>query len=77
VHKIAGRGLFIAVAVHGSLWIRDRLIYHETILGAAKTATGVAGFAMLCVIILTTLRPFRERFYQSFFIIQYVIFLPV
>jgi ferric-chelate reductase len=68
VHKAAGRGLFLAVMIHGGLWIRDRLLYQEPILTAAKT--GVAGFAVLGVLVLSSLRPVRERFYQAFFAIQ-------
>lgn len=70
VHRWAGRGVFLGAAIHGSLWIRNHLQYDLPILGQQKETSGVAAFALLCIIVLTSLRPVRVFFYQCFFIVQ-------
>lgn len=73
VHRWSGRGLFICATVHGALWIRNHLQYGLPILGQQKETSGVAAFGVLCVIVVTSLRPVRRLFYQFFFIAQYVL----
>ncbi|KAI0743320.1 ferric reductase like transmembrane component-domain-containing protein [Irpex lacteus] len=68
VHRWAGRGLFICALIHGALWIRNHLQYGLPILGQQKETSGVAAFGVLCVIVLTSLRPPRRMFHQVFFI---------
>ncbi|KAI0085510.1 iron reductase [Irpex rosettiformis] len=68
VHRWAGRGLFICALIHGALWIRNHLQYGLPILGQQKETSGVAAFGVLCVIVLTSLRPPRRLFHQVFFI---------
>jgi DMSO/TMAO reductase YedYZ heme-binding membrane subunit len=70
IHKWSGRSIFIAALLHGSLWIRDHLELEEAILGEFKETTGVAAFAVLCVLVLTSVLPVRRYFYQGFYIIQ-------
>ncbi|ETW79594.1 ferric reductase [Heterobasidion irregulare TC 32-1] len=70
VHRWAGRGVFLGAAIHGSLWIRNHLQYDLPILGQQKETSGVAAFALLCIIVLTSLRPVRVFFYQCFFIVH-------
>lgn len=70
IHKWSGRAIFFAVLLHGSLWIRDHLQYNTPILGQLKETSGIAGFALLCIIVLTSLRPVRRMFYEVFFVIQ-------
>ena len=70
VHRWAGRGLFICALLHGALWIRNHLQYGLPILGQQKETSGVAAFGVLCVIVLTSLRPPRRLFYEVFFISQ-------
>lgn len=72
VHRWAGRGLFITATIHGSLWIRNHLQYDIAIIGQQKETSGIAAFGVLCVIVLTSLRPLRRLFYQFFWITQYV-----
>lgn len=62
--------MFLGGAVHGSLWIRNHLEYGLPILGQQKETTGVAAFGLLCVIVLSSLKPVRKYFYQAFFVIQ-------
>lgn len=70
VHRWSGRGLFICAAVHGALWIRNHLQYSLPILGQQKETSGVAAFGVLCVLVLTSLRPVRRYLYQFFFLTQ-------
>ena len=70
LHKWSGRSLFIAALLYGALWIRDHLALREPIIGQLKETTGVAAFALLCILVLTSLLPVRRYFYQVFFFIQ-------
>ncbi|OJT14547.1 Ferric reductase transmembrane component 3 [Trametes pubescens] len=70
IHRWSGRGMFIGSAVHGAIWINNHLVYGLPILGQQKETSGVAAFGVLCVIVLTSFRPIRRLFYQSFFIVH-------
>ena len=70
IHRWSGRGLFLAATVHGSLWIRNHLVYDIPIIGQQKETSGVAAFGVLCVIVLTSFRVVRYWAYQFFFIVQ-------
>lgn len=67
MHRWAGRTIFIAGAVHGVLWIKSRLKWGRPIWGARKSFTGIVTLAALTLIVLTSLRPVRNRVYQIFF----------
>ncbi|KAI0328824.1 iron reductase [Cubamyces sp. BRFM 1775] len=70
IHRWAGRGMFIGATVHGALWINNHLVYGLPILGQQKETSGVAAFGVLCGLVLTSFRPVRRFFYQSFFILH-------
>jgi predicted ferric reductase len=70
IHRIAGRAMFLAGCIHGSLWISNHLQYGLPILGPQKETSGVASLALLCIIVLTSLRPVRRLFYEYFFVIH-------
>ncbi|KAI0742236.1 iron reductase [Daedaleopsis nitida] len=70
IHRWAGRGMFIGATVHGALWINNHLVFDLPILGQQKETSGVAAFGVLCVLILTSIRPIRRFFYESFFVIH-------
>jgi hypothetical protein len=70
LHRWAGRSLFLAALIHGSLWIRNHLIWHIPILGQQKETSGVAAFAVLCVIVLGSLKPVRKWSWGLFYWIQ-------
>lgn len=72
IHRWSGRGLFLCAVIHGSLWIRNHIEYQLPILGPQKETSGVAAFILLCIIVLSSLRPVRVYFRQIFFYIQYV-----
>jgi len=73
LHRWSGRGMLLGAAVHGSLWIRNHLQYGLPILGQQKETSGVATFALLCAIVLTSLRPVRAWAYQFFFVTHILI----
>ena len=64
--------MFIGATIHGAIWINNHIVYDLPILGQQKETSGVAAFGDLCGLVLTSIRPVRRFFYQSFFIIQYV-----
>ncbi|KAH7920823.1 iron reductase [Leucogyrophana mollusca] len=75
IHRMAGRLMFLAACIHGSLWIRNHLEFNIPILGQQKETSGVAAFSLLCIIVLTSLRPVRRFFYQTFFVIHILTFV--
>jgi ferric-chelate reductase len=72
IHRWSGRGMFLCAAIHGSLWIRNHLQYGLPILGPQKETSGVATFAVLCTIVISSLKPVRLYLRQVFFYIQWV-----
>ena len=70
IHRWSGRCMFLGAAVHGSLWIRNHLQFGLPILGQQKETSGVAAFGLLCVIVLSSLKPVRKYCYHVFFTIQ-------
>ena len=72
IHRWSGRCLVLGGFVHGSLWIRNHLQYNIPIIGQQKETSGVACLGLLGVIVLSSLKPVRKHFYQTFFVIQSV-----
>lgn len=70
VHRWAGRGMFIAALVHGSLWINNHLKWEFPIIGQQKETSGVAALGLLCVIAITSFRQVRMAFYEFFYVVQ-------
>jgi hypothetical protein len=70
IHRWSGRCMFLGAAVHGSLWIRNHLQFGLPILGQQKETSGVASLGLLCVIVLTSLKPVRKYFRHVFFVCQ-------
>ncbi|RXW14546.1 hypothetical protein EST38_g11309 [Candolleomyces aberdarensis] len=75
IHKWSGRSIFIAALLHGALWIRDHLELREPILGEIKETSGIAAFALLCILVLTSILPVRRYFYQVFYIIHFLTYV--
>jgi hypothetical protein len=70
LHSVASYGLFLGGLIHGLLWIRDHLIWNIPILGPQKETSGVACFALLGIIVLTSLKPVRQYMWKVFWIVQ-------
>ncbi|KAG6377929.1 hypothetical protein JVT61DRAFT_14718 [Boletus reticuloceps] len=75
LHRMAGRVMFLAALIHGSLWIRNHIQYGLPILGPQKETSGVASLVMLGSIVLLSLRPIRRWFYQAFFALHVFTFV--
>ncbi|KAK7027523.1 ferric-chelate reductase Frp1 [Paramarasmius palmivorus] len=75
IHRWAGRGMFLGGVIHGALWIRNHLEWDIQIIGAQKETSGVAAMALLCLIVLTSMRPVRMYFYQVFFVLHILLFV--
>jgi len=69
-HRWAGRSLFIAAVIHGSLWIRNHLEWNTPILGQQKETSGVAALGVLCVLVLSSLKWVRQWCWGVFYWIQ-------
>lgn len=70
IHRWSGRVLFLSATIHGTMWIHQHLQYNIPILGQQKETSGIASFSLLCILVLTSLRPVRRLFYQGFFMVQ-------
>ena len=70
IHRWSGRGMFLSGGVHGALWIRNHIQWDLPIIGQQKESSGIAAFGLLCVIVLSSLRPVRKWAYEFFFVIQ-------
>ncbi|KAL1762397.1 ferric reductase like transmembrane component-domain-containing protein [Schizophyllum commune] len=69
-HRYAGRVFFLCAAIHGGMWINNHLKYNQQILGAGKETTGVAAFGLVCVLLLSSVKPVRRWAYEVFYIIH-------
>ncbi|KAG8805431.1 hypothetical protein FRC17_005522, partial [Serendipita sp. 399] len=67
VHRWAGRGIFLSTTIHGGLWIKSHLKMGVD-FKASKEMTGLAAYAVLGVMVLSSLRPVRRYMYQLFFV---------
>ncbi|KIY64942.1 iron reductase [Cylindrobasidium torrendii FP15055 ss-10] len=75
VHRWASRSLFLCAVIHGALWIDNHRRWHIKILGATKETYGIAALAVLCVIVLTSVRWARSWSYETFFLFHVVGFV--
>ncbi|KAG6890390.1 hypothetical protein C0992_001781 [Termitomyces sp. T32_za158] len=72
LHRWASRTLFLAAALHGSLWINNHIVWDIQILGQQKETSGVAAFGVLCAIVLTSLRPVRMWAWGVFYWVHFL-----
>jgi len=70
LHRWAGRGVFLSATIHGASWINNHIRINPPALKEKKEMLGMAAYGVLCVIVLSSLRPVRFVAYQIFFIAQ-------
>lgn len=70
LHRWAGRSIFLAAVIHGSLWIRNHLQWNIPIIGQQKETSGVAALGVLCVLMLGSLKWVRSWCWGVFYWIQ-------
>ena len=71
LHRWAGRTLFILVTVHGTMWLNQYIkagAWDQVWSDMSKT--GMWAFAMMCGIVITSLKPVRRKCYQLFWAAQ-------
>jgi hypothetical protein len=69
LHRWSGRAIFLSATIHGSLWIRNHLQLGVS-LGGEKEMRGLAAYAVLCLMVLISIRPVRNAAHQLFFVSQ-------
>ncbi|PVG04513.1 hypothetical protein CPB86DRAFT_1133 [Serendipita vermifera] len=74
LHRWSGRAIFLATSIHGALWIQSHRRLHAS-LTEEKELRGLVAYAILCVMVIISFRPIRERIYQIFFISHIVGFV--
>ncbi|KAK7032505.1 ferric-chelate reductase Frp1 [Paramarasmius palmivorus] len=75
IHRWSGRGMFLGAVLHGALWISNHIQWDIQIIGSQKETSGVAALALICLIVLTSVRPMRIYFYQAFFVLHVLLFV--
>jgi heme O synthase-like polyprenyltransferase len=69
LHRWSGRAVFLSATIHGSLWINNHIKLKAS-LKEEKEMRGIFAYTILCIMILTSLRPVRNLAYQFFFVSQ-------
>lgn len=71
LHRWAGRSIWLAVTVHMAAWLNQFISTGQwDQVWQTKSIRGMIAYAMLCMVALTSVKPFRRRFYQIFWIAQ-------
>lgn len=71
LHRWSGRGIFLAVTIHGAAWIRNHLKIKPAALKEEKEMRGMFAYGTLCFMVLLSLSPVRNYTYQLFFFSQW------
>ncbi|WVQ72614.1 hypothetical protein IAR50_002172 [Cryptococcus sp. DSM 104548] len=76
LHRWAGRTLFLSVSVHGGMWINQFVTTDQyDQLSADKSKRGMVAYGMMCMVVLTSLKPVRRRCYQLFWMAHVLFFV--
>lgn len=77
IHRWAGRTTWLAATVHGSMWIHYFLTTpgQEKQLSTDKAKRGLVSYAMLCMLVVTSLKPVRRLCYQLFWAAHIMFFV--
>lgn len=72
LHRWAGRTLLLTATIHGSLWINFYIRNNQAnlLLTEDKERRGEATYALLCLIVLGSLKPVRRYAYNFFYAFQ-------
>ncbi|OXM82102.1 ferric-chelate reductase [Cryptococcus neoformans Bt63] len=76
LHRWTGRTLFLSATVHGAMWIHQFLVtdQHDQIT-AAKSKRGILAYALMGMVVITSLRPIRRKCYQLFWMAHIMFFV--
>ncbi|WWC94063.1 hypothetical protein V866_000901 [Kwoniella sp. B9012] len=76
LHRWAGRTMFIAATVHGGMWINQFIRNDEMDqISSDKSKRGILSWTLMCMIVITSLKPVRRRCYQLFWIAHVMFFV--
>ncbi|KAG8946173.1 hypothetical protein FRC04_012028 [Tulasnella sp. 424] len=74
LHRWAGRTLLLTATIHGSLWINFYIRHNQAYqLTQDKERRGQATYALLCLIVLGSLKPVRRYAYNFFYAFHTVV----
>ncbi|WVQ82201.1 hypothetical protein IAT38_004329 [Cryptococcus sp. DSM 104549] len=75
LHRWTGRTMFVSATVHGGMWINQFLRYNEhDQISAAKTKRGILAYALMGMVVITSLKPVRRKCYQLFWMAHVMFF---
>ncbi|KAK4686131.1 hypothetical protein P7C73_g4004, partial [Tremellales sp. Uapishka_1] len=75
LHRWAGRTMFVCATVHGGMWLNQfRAAGEYDQVWATKSVRGMVAYGLLCMVVLTSLKPIRRMFYQVF-IMAHILFM--
>ncbi|WVO16320.1 hypothetical protein L204_103995 [Cryptococcus depauperatus] len=76
LHRWTGRTLFLSVTVHGAMWIHQFIADNDyDQLTAEKSKRGMTAYAMMGMVVITSLKPVRRRCYQLFWTAHVLFFV--
>ncbi|WVQ99275.1 hypothetical protein IAU59_006407 [Kwoniella sp. CBS 9459] len=76
LHRWAGRTLFVTATVHGGMWINQFIRNGEyDQIRADKSKRGILAYALMGMVVITSLKPVRRKCYQLFWIAHVVFFV--
>lgn len=68
IHRWAGRTTWLAATVHGSMWLNQFIEVDSPELRKGKVKRGLIAYGFMCMVVLTSLKPVRRKFYQLFWL---------
>ncbi|OCF60483.1 ferric-chelate reductase [Kwoniella mangroviensis CBS 10435] len=76
LHRWAGRTMFISATVHGGMWINQFIRNDEMDqISSDKSKRGILSWTLMCMIVITSLKPVRRKCYQLFWIAHVMFFV--
>ncbi|WWC61748.1 uncharacterized protein I303_104333 [Kwoniella dejecticola CBS 10117] len=76
LHRWTGRTLFVTATVHGGMWINQFIRNNEMDqINASKSRRGILAYALMGMVVITSLKPVRRKCYQLFWIAHVMFFV--
>ncbi|WWD17418.1 hypothetical protein CI109_101859 [Kwoniella shandongensis] len=76
LHRWTGRTLFVTATVHGGMWIHQFVTTNQyDQINAAKSRRGILAYALMGMVVITSLKPVRRRCYQVFWVAHVMFFV--
>ncbi|WVF71615.1 hypothetical protein IAT40_006423 [Kwoniella sp. CBS 6097] len=76
LHRWTGRTLFVTATVHGGMWINQFIKNGEyDQISSDKSKRGILAYALMGMVVITSLKPVRRKCYQLFWIAHVVFFV--